>query len=266
MSSEDILNSGLLESYVLGQTSESETALVQAMCKTHPELLREIEHIENSLLQLAEQKAPAPSAGTRAAILQNIGQTPATTPTPVKKETRIVGLRWYQLGLAASVLLFIVSTTYSIVLRQKVNQLRGELNELYAAKSYLAQEIKIQQAAYTNIHQQLDLVTDPGTKSIALKGMNTLDGKAAIVYWNSMSHEVYFRANNLPETPADKQYQLWAIVDGKPVDMGVIGLDQTSVFQKMKTVKGAQAFAVTIEKNGGSATPNLPSMCLLGNV
>jgi anti-sigma-K factor RskA len=66
--------------------------------------------------------------------------------------------------------------------------------------------------------------------------------------------------------PAGKQYQLWAIVDGKPVDAGMIDLNQPIVFQQMKTINSAQAFAVTIENVGGSATPSLETMCLLGNV
>ena len=38
------------------------------------------------------------------------------------------------------------------------------------------------------------------------------------------------------------------------------------VFQKMKSVKGATAFAVTIENAGGSQVPSMETMCLLGNV
>jgi hypothetical protein len=152
-------------------------------------------------------------------------------------------------------------------LNQKINRLHSEINDLYATKSYLAQEIKIQQASVNSANQRLNLITATSTKNITLKGMNLLDGKLATIYWNMNSSEVYFNADNLTETPAGKQYQLWAIVNGKPVDMGVIDIQNSVIsFQKMKSVKDAQAFAVTVEKAGGSPEPTLSTMCLLGNV
>jgi len=64
--------------------------------------------------------------------------------------------------------------------------------------------------------------------------------------------------------PSDKQYQLWAIVGGQPVDLGVY---QTgAAMQKMKNIEGAQMFAITIEKAGGSATPTLDQMIVAGPV
>jgi anti-sigma-K factor RskA len=97
--------------------------------------------------------------------------------------------------------------------------------------------------------------------------MNYLLKNSAAVHWNTETDEVYFDASQLPASPASKQYQLWAIVAGKPVNAGVIDLSAArEVFQKMKSVKGAQAFAVTIEKAGGSPAPTLDTMCLLGKV
>ena len=46
----------------------------------------------------------------------------------------------------------------------------------------------------------------------------------------------------------------------------MIELNSDSTFQKMKAIKNAQAFAVTIEKVGGSVAPTMDTMCLLGNV
>jgi hypothetical protein len=50
----------------------------------------------------------------------------------------------------------------------------------------------------------------------------------------------------LPAPALGKQYQLWAIVDGKPVDAGIISL-QKEIYkiQKMKSFGSAQAFAIT---------------------
>ena len=70
--------------------------------------------------------------------------------------------------------------------------------------------------------------------------------------------EVYIDPSNLPEAPSGKQYQLWAIVDGKPVDGGLIISTKKGdkyQIQKMKTFGKAEAFAVTLETTGGNPTP-----------
>ena len=71
--------------------------------------------------------------------------------------------------------------------------------------------------------------------------------------------------NNLPLAPSDKQYQLWAIVDGKPVDAGIIG-DCNGGLCKLKNIPKASAFAITLEKKGGSPTPTLTAMFVMGAI
>jgi anti-sigma-K factor RskA len=86
------------------------------------------------------------------------------------------------------------------------------------------------------------------------------------VYWDSRSKDVYLLVNNLPQATTDKQYQLWALVDGKPVDAGVFDIKEGLSFVKMKNIPRAQAFAITLEKRGGSATPTMQEMYVLGKV
>jgi hypothetical protein len=54
------------------------------------------------------------------------------------------------------------------------------------------------------------------------------------------------------------------LVDGKPLDAGVVE-DLPGICQ-LKTIQRAQAFAITLEKMGGSPTPTLTQMFVLGNV
>jgi anti-sigma-K factor RskA len=74
-------------------------------------------------------------------------------------------------------------------------------------------------------------------------------------------------ATNLEILDSSLDYQLWAIVDGKPVDAGI--LKTTDVYalpQKMISFSSAQAFAITIENKGGSEVPTLDKMVALGGV
>jgi anti-sigma-K factor RskA len=270
MSIEEIISSGLLESYVLGAANADDAAMINTLCKTHPEILKEIEAIEASLIKTAANTVKKPNAEVKNKIIEALKSDTITTKEPnviALKNKNETHLKLYQFAFAASLLLFVTSFIYNVLLQQKLGKLNGELSELYASKSYLTQEIKIQQVSIASINQRLQIVTNSGVKSITLNGMNTLNTKAAVVYWNLKTNEVYFNTSGLPDSPNAKQYQLWAIVDGKPVDAGVIDMSAgDSVFQKMKSIKGATAFAVTIEKAGGSTSPSLETMCLLGNV
>jgi anti-sigma-K factor RskA len=104
----------------------------------------------------------------------------------------------------------------------------------------------------------MQTVTMPGTKSFP--------SSLATVYWNKSSKQVFLLANNLPQPAAGKQYQLWAIVDGKPVDMGVFDSNTgtADLLQKMKSVDNAEMFAITLENKGGSPVPTMDQMYVAG--
>jgi len=67
--------------------------------------------------------------------------------------------------------------------------------------------------------------------------------------------------------PKGMQYQLWGMVDGKPVDGGLITSKdgKTYSIQKMKTFGRAQAFAITLETEGGHPQPK-GTMYVMGNI
>jgi anti-sigma-K factor RskA len=64
----------------------------------------------------------------------------------------------------------------------------------------------------------------------------------------------------------NQQYQLWAIIDGKPVDAGVFDGNVASLLKMKEIGTGAVTFAVTVEPRGGKQSPTLESMQVAGNV
>jgi anti-sigma-K factor RskA len=90
------------------------------------------------------------------------------------------------------------------------------------------------------------------------------ENNLAAVYWDKSTKDVYFLPTKLDQVPAGKQYQLWAIVNGKPVDAGVIG--ECNGLCKMRNIPNAEAFAITLEQKGGSPTPTLSEMYVMGKV
>ncbi len=72
MNPEEIITSGILEMYVCGALPADEALEVEQAIESYPEVKREIEIIEESLLHLAKQVAPPVQAMTWTYILNAI--------------------------------------------------------------------------------------------------------------------------------------------------------------------------------------------------
>jgi anti-sigma-K factor RskA len=106
-----------------------------------------------------------------------------------------------------------------------------------------------------------DLIT------VDLKGQERAAGATGRALW-SRSRGLVFTAEGLPALPRDRVYQLWTISGSTPTSAGLLAPDATG--HVTFTVAGGagatrpDAFGVTIEPAGGSATPTLP-IVLMGS-
>jgi anti-sigma-K factor RskA len=110
------------------------------------------------------------------------------------------------------------------------------------------------------LQQDAEMLRKPGMKMVALKGTEMAPQAQTTVFWDTTgTRDVYMLINNLPQAPTGKQYQLWALFDGKPTDLGVFDLDvqQKRLLVKMKNVQNAQAFAITLEQRN-RPNPEVP--------
>lgn len=266
MNSRDIISSGLLESYVLGNCTVEENLLVQELCAKHPEVLAEVESIESSLMLYSSAKAPEISDGVKSRLMLQLNNK-STPATPIKEESGATSFKWYGYAAAAAIVLLVASSVINLLLYSKVQKLNSDLIVMQQEKNYYVDQLNVQNVNLSARNNEIALLSDPATKMVQLKSTDTTSDSKAVIYWNNTSRQTYLSLAQLPAPPQGKQYQLWAIVDGKPVDAGVFDIAaNVSVLQKMKEIGNAQAFAVTVETAGGSPTPTLTTLCLLGNV
>lgn len=262
------IESGILEKYVLGETDERETREVMDLSGKHPEILEEINKIEESLLLLAQSASVAPKANTKDKLMAELfGQNTESSMSHAEKPSNVVGFepartnhRW---AIAASIAL-ILSIGGNLYLFNQLKNSESAYLALVSEKQTLADNQKVLQADYQSAKSQLDVVTSESILPVKLNGINAQPDAKASVYYNTQSGEVYLHVAHVGDLPSDKQFQLWAIVDGKPVDAGVFDSKTGDVVIKMKNCNKPSAFAVTIEKSGGSPTPTLDQMVLMG--
>jgi len=267
----------MLESYILGTATAEEIRLIREMEKLYPEVKAEMEEIEASLIRYAEAGA-SPSGSVKRNLEAQLFEKEAAP----KKRSSVVNIsslsgpaKWMPYAVAASVGLLIGVSAVTYSLYSQLNKTRVHLAALQLENEVLADEmgkqgveLRQQIALLTDKKIELAMVLKPGSKVVSLKGMDIAPESTAMVIWNTKDKQVYINAASLPSPPQGKQYQLWAMVNGKPVDAGVFTVTEGTSFvmQKMKDMPDAQAFAVTLENEGGSPTPTMDAMYLMGSV
>lgn len=272
MNTSEYISSGILESYALGLCNATEAADVERMCALHPEIKAELEDIQSSLGGYAQAHAVNPPESVKASIFNKINELEkAENNTQPKAETKIIPLtassnqNTYKYFAAASVALLGLSVIGNIVFYGKWKQANEQVIALNNEKNVLADGLKTNTVRLNNMQQSLAVMSNPDISRVMMKGVEKSPESLAVIYWNKQSKEVYVEVKSLPKLEDGKQYQLWAIVDGKPVDAGMLPLNDTdSTMIKMKDFESAQAFAITIEKAGGSPSPTLEQMVVMG--
>ena len=266
MEPRDVINSGLLESYVLGTASPAEIEQVHLLMELHPELLQEIEHIERALLSAAGSDAPALPEQVKHKLMNGI------FPGQQQTDTRVVNMPQpeptarpsYKYGMVASVVLLVSSAVVNVMLYNKLHQTEQTVASLNQERSVLTQQMEVSKTSLEEANNSIALMSDTLMKTIRLKGLDNSPSSMAYVYWDSRTKAVYLNVMDLPAAPEGKQYQLWALAHGKPIDAGVFSATDTLKLQKLKEIMEADAFAVTLEKEGGNPTPTLSAMYLMG--
>lgn len=263
------INSGIIESYVLGLLDAKESGEVEQLALQYPEIRNEINEIQQSLQSYAEVNRIEPRKELMDEIWNKLDTSfPVETPVviPPKSPTIVKKLISIQVYLAAAVLLLLLTSfIINIYLSSELKHTRNLISELNNTNLRIAENLEIQKASFDAMEQQFAFVISPDTRAIRLNGLPAHENAAAYIYWNTQNAEVFIASSGLPKLSANSQYQLWAIVDGAPVSAGLIA-DNQSTLQKMNSFKNVQAFAITVEPKGGSKTPTLESMVVLGSV
>lgn len=294
MDTQAYINSGIIERYALGQASCYEAMELGSYVERFPEVRAALDEAMQAVDGLAQAAAVAPPAALRARVLEAVAreaaagatspspgslpgpqsvpatptkpQTAATPSIPIPPPRPAPRLRSLQFATGIAALLAIAA---GLAYLNQNNQNR-DLRERTAALEQQVVDLTRQSGEWqSEVEQQVDqlaLLRDAATRRIALMALPGAGTARVDVYWNPERKAAYFDVLSLPAVPNGKQYQLWAIVDGAPVDMGVLPLnDDAASWQAFPFVEAPQAFAITIEPEGGSAVPSLDQMIVLGN-
>jgi anti-sigma-K factor RskA len=263
MNIQDYMQSGILEQYALGLLSNEEMHDVEEKACLHSEIKNELKKVEVSLEEFAKQYAVNPRPEIKARIMSAIENSAVQ-----KKQDMTIVPKENETGMEEPAMKFTgwMAIAASLILVVSVISFYFYTNWKSSEKTISSQQEQLSDIENTSrqMHDAMAAMADPGTAKIVMSGTPAHPGMEATVYWNKSTQTIYLHVDNMPATPSDGQYQLWAIGKNGPVDAGVFDL-QTGMI-KMKNAGDAQAFAVTLEKRGGSPTPTLSNMYVIGKV
>lgn len=273
-----IISSGDLELYVLGMLPAEEAYKVEQLALLFPEVKAEIDAISASLEGMAAAAAVQPYPLVKDGLMDRLAQlkreeeggaAPVIPMTPLPaSETNdagpapVVPMRgtWAIAVVLAGLVVCLAMITYMVYSNQQKNT---EIARLTQAVDTLNKAYAVQQGQVQAWQQTLQLMHSPDYRRITLAGVPGKPAAEADVFWKPNTGEVFAMNVSLPPAPAGKQYQLWAIVNGQPVDAGMLGEAKMQA-QKMKTFGAADAFAITLEKSGGSPNPTMSELYVMG--
>lgn len=275
MDNEDYITSGILELYAAGGLTQAAREEVERRAATSPEIRQALDEACTAMEAYAGLYAQRPRTDLKDRIMQQIAhpaqQAPAipTAETPVRPlypepPQQAPAYKWM---FAASIALFLLSSLLSFHFYNKWQVAEEKLSSVMASEQVLARNFTRTSLLLQMQESALSILRNPDVKTIKLEGVEAHPEASMMVYWNPRQQQVYVDAVTLPPPPSGKQYQLWALKDGKPIDAGLIEVSDGKLsFQKMKNIPAAQAFAVTLEPAGGSRVPTLEQLTVMGKI
>ncbi len=199
------------------------------------------EHLRGNreaLARAAASLAPiAPPSRVKAELLRRIGPESAAAV----RERRF---RWswpVGVGALAAAGLVLVLSWQLIETRKKLEEAQSRLG---AVESEKAQNKEV-----------MDFLSNPQVRVVNLTGVPPTSGGKAQLLWDPVARKGILLTIGLPQTPAEKAYELWGLAGAEALPAGVFTVNEQGrvVFRlpKLPESKPFDKFAVTLEPAGG---------------
>lgn len=266
MNSREYIESGILELYVFGKLSDEEKLDVQQMAADNPAIRTEIAAIEKAVINLSYSVSPNISSETYDKIrLELLGDDPKVVH--MKQKTN-----WSQyLGWAASFVILLGAGLMYLKMNDSMNeQINTEIEKNKIEYNKMKQTVTTLENKTKATENMMEILRDNNNTIVLLEGQAAMPSASAKVYWNRATQSVYIDAKSLPEPPQGMVYQVWSVKMNpfSPTSIGLLerASASSSKMYRVDNTTEAEAFGITLEPEGGSATPTMEQLYALGKI
>ncbi|EGV44202.1 anti-sigma factor [Bizionia argentinensis JUB59] len=241
------LNSDLLDKYLLGQTTSKETETVESYISKYPEVDRVYNNMQSQLELVAQAQAiKAPKAALNS-IMDALEEKATEVPVIALNKTRI-RKKWFQLSVAASVVAIMFAGTSYIFFQQ--NKMLKIENQKIADEIYdRLDDLDNKNRRLDEIMRQMNQLNDPETEKYIINGNNRAKNLKTVAYINPKDKTSMIDVVSLPQLPEEQCYQIWAELEDKMVNLGILG-EADRQLKSIPYTEDALALSITIEQRG----------------
>ncbi len=241
----DFLDSGQLESYIIGGLSPDEMPQVEKMIADHPAIQEEYMRLQESLQSLAFQGAMQPPSAVKESILQSVKNTPNSSQTSTSK--------WLWIGATG---ILAIATLYAGFWGNKTNKAKQQLEQDYAT---------LLENCSKN-EQMIASFFETNTNKKAIVGNGLMPSFQASFFYDKNKQSMHYATSGI-DLPNDKCLQLWGDIDGEMIPITVLQTLPDGTYTTVAFDRKMESFNVTIEdkiENGFQDHPNVEQ--LIGSV
>lgn len=240
------LESGLLEKYVVGDTSDEENNIVENYISKSPEVKTKYELLQENLEIISELNAvPAPKDSLNF-IMDSIDESKVIHIHHKPKRVSF----WFSIAASAAAILFAATAAFFFLQNQKLmDENQVVVDEIFDLRS----DIQDTNSKLESVMQQFMRLNNPETEKYIIRGNKRAKNLKTVAYINPKEKTSMIEVVSLPQLPEEQCYQMWAQLQDKMVNLGI--LDPAS--RDLKSIpytENALAFEITIEPKGGNET------------
>ena len=235
---QSFLKSGLLERYLVGDTSIAENLEVEHLIDTEKEIAAAYEKLQTNLEIMAKINAVNAPLGVLNKVLNaTTDRSPKVIAMPVQKTP------WY--SIAASIAAFVFAST-SIYFYMKNQALLNENNVVVEEIFDLRDDIYKNNSKLDALAIQLEKLNNPDSRKYVLEGNERAKNLKTVAYINPVDKTSMIDVVSLPKLSEDKAYKLMAEVENRMVSLGYLE-DYERSLKPIPYMEDAVALSIVIE-------------------
>ncbi len=245
MTKDELLNSGLLEEYVLGLCPEEVAVEIEQLAEADPEVRQMIRRLKSGVHDYCKKTQKSVSLRKKSRLS---GKVSAFSKT-ILGMTGIVAL-----GFAILTIHF-----YS-----KTQELRSQNDRLLAAFDNEKEHWEARVNESVQMQSLHHLLTHRNTKQIQLVSVDNKNTTDCLIYWNDRERNAMMHILELPPPPNGWCYKVWADSAGKMVDMGIIHLSRR--WHELPYLPNISAINITMEPQASELAPTAEHLFCKGEI
>jgi len=238
------LQSGLLEKYLVGDTSIAQNLEVEHMIENYPEVAEAYNTLQNNLEIVAKANAVEAPLGVLNKVLETT--RPAQVVQMQSKRTH-----WYAVAASVAAFIFASSSAFLFFENQKLNK----ENDIVVEEIFdLRNDIQNNNSKLNQLAFELNKLNNPDSEKYVLIGNERAKDLKTVAYINPVEKTSMIDVVSLPKLPEDQYYQIRAELEDKMVSLGILDESERRL-QPIPYMEDALALSIAIKnKNEASSS------------